>query len=342
MSTTPPSVLFVCVKNGGKSQMAAALMRQIAGDAVTVHSAGTKPGPTLNAQSLASVEEVGASMEGEHPKPIDPALLDTVDVVVLVGGEATIEQPGTAPIRVWETVEPSKDGIEGMERMRLVREDITRRVVALALELTGEPAEHAQRYEEIVQDLTYQYKDTFTPEQVRAAVRHAHARLAPGNRVPSFLPVLVERFATQELLATAQAKGLRAKRRPELLFVCVQNAGRSQMAAAMASHLSGGRVNVRSAGSRPADELNATAVEVLRERGIELTDAYPKPLSDDVVRAADVVITMGCGDECPYFPGRRYEDWEVADPAGADISRVRDIADDIQVRVTKLLREVLD
>ncbi|SDB80448.1 arsenate-mycothiol transferase [Raineyella antarctica] len=138
MSTTPPSVLFVCVKNGGKSQMAAALMRQVAGPAITVHSAGTKPGNALNAQSVASIEEVGASMEGEYPKPIDPVLLDTVDVVVLVGGEATIEHPGTAPIRVWETVEPSKDGIEGMERMHLVREDISRRVEALALELTGE------------------------------------------------------------------------------------------------------------------------------------------------------------------------------------------------------------
>lgn len=342
MATTPPSVLFVCVKNGGKSQMAAALMRQIAGKSITVYSAGTRPGDALNALSLASVEEVGASMEGERPKSIDPSLLDTVDVVILVGSEAVIENPGKAPIRVWDTVEPSKDGLEGMERMRIVRDDITERVVDLALELTGEPVEHVARYEDIVQDLTYQYRDTFSPLQVRAAVRSAHARLAPGNRVPTFLPVLVERFATQELLAAAQAKGLRAKRRPELLFICVQNAGRSQMAAALAHHLSGGRVNVRSAGSRPADALNATAVEVLRERGVELTDAYPKPLSDDVVRAADVVITMGCGDECPYFPGRRYEDWEVADPAGADLARVRAIADDIQIRVTKLLNEVLD
>ncbi len=342
MATTPPSVLFVCVKNGGKSQMAAALMRQIAGKSITVHSAGTRPGDALNALSLASIEEVGASMEGERPQPIDPSLLDTVDVVILVGSEAVIENPGKAPIRVWDTVEPSKDGIDGMERMRIVRDDITKRVVDLALELTGEPVEHAARYEDIVQTLTYQYRDTFSPLQVRAAVRNAHARLAAGNRVPTFLPVLVERFATQELLATAQAKGLRAKRRPELLFICVQNAGRSQMAAALANHLSGGRVNVRSAGSRPADALNATAVEVLRERGVELTDAYPKPLSDDVVRAADVVIAMGCGDECPYFPGRRYEDWEVADPAGADLARVRAIADDIQIRVTKLLNEVLD
>lgn len=133
MST--PSVLFVCVKNGGKSQMAAALLRQIAGDAITVHSAGTKPGSALNAESRASVEAVGASMDGEHPKAIDPALLDSVDRVIVIGTEAVIEQPGAAPIEVWETDEPSKRGIEGAERMSLIREDITSRVAELAREL---------------------------------------------------------------------------------------------------------------------------------------------------------------------------------------------------------------
>ncbi|MFN2318120.1 MAG: low molecular weight phosphatase family protein, partial [Dermatophilaceae bacterium] len=130
-----PSVLFVCVKNGGKSQMAAALMRQIAGESVTVHSAGTQPGPVLNEESKASVEEVGASMDGEHPKPIDPALLDSVSRVVLLGTEAVIDRPGLAPVEVWETDEPSTRGIDGTERMRLIREDITRRVTDLALEL---------------------------------------------------------------------------------------------------------------------------------------------------------------------------------------------------------------
>ncbi len=133
-----PSVLFVCVKNGGKSQMGAALMRLHAGDAVEVYSAGTKPGSTLNAESVASVEEVGASMAGEYAKPIDPALLDSVDRVVVIGGEAVIDRPGSAPIETWETDEPSTRGIEGPERMRLVRDDIDARVRALLRELTGE------------------------------------------------------------------------------------------------------------------------------------------------------------------------------------------------------------
>ncbi|WP_068399648.1 arsenate-mycothiol transferase ArsC [Kribbia dieselivorans] len=134
-----PAVLFVCVKNGGKSQMAAALMRQRAGDTVEVHSAGTKPGSALNAQSEESVVEVGASMGREHPKPIDPEVLARVDRVIVLGSEATVDPvPGMrAAIETWETDEPSERGIEGMERMRLVRDDIATRVEALYGELAG-------------------------------------------------------------------------------------------------------------------------------------------------------------------------------------------------------------
>jgi arsenate reductase (thioredoxin) len=127
---------------------------------------------------------------------------------------------------------------------------------------------------------------------------------------------------------------------PELLFVCVQNAGRSQMAAALAQHLSAGKVHVRSAGSKPAEKINPMAVQVLTERGISLTEAYPKPLTNDVVHAADVIVTMGCGDACPIYPGKRYLDWDVADPNGQPIERVRDIRDDLQARVTALLRDL--
>ena len=133
-----PSVLFVCVKNGGKSQMAAALMRQRHGEAVDVYSAGTRPGGMLNAASVASLEEVGASVTGEHPKPIDPALLDTVDRVVILGEDAQIEQPGTSTTDRWITDEPSARGIEGHARMNLIRDDITTRVDALAAALRHE------------------------------------------------------------------------------------------------------------------------------------------------------------------------------------------------------------
>jgi protein-tyrosine-phosphatase len=127
---------------------------------------------------------------------------------------------------------------------------------------------------------------------------------------------------------------------PEVLFVCVHNAGRSQMAAGLLDRLGGGRVRVRSAGSEPARSLNPTVVEAMREVGIDISREFPKPLSDGSVRAADVVITMGCGDACPIYPGKRYEDWELEDPAGKDLGTVRRIRDKIEVRVTRLLEEL--
>jgi protein-tyrosine-phosphatase len=200
----------------------------------------------------------------------------------------------------------------------------------------------ADAYHRVVDDLSYRYSDTFSRQEVQAAVDAARGRLEPVSTVPDFLPVLVERFAKDQLLAAAQAAGHLAKPVPELLFVCVHNAGRSQMAAALAQHLSAGRVHVRSAGSTPTGRILPTAVQALAERGIELSEEFPKPLTDDVVHAADVIVTMGCGDECPYVPGRRYEDWDVADPDGQPIEVVRAIRDDIQARVTRLLAEVLD
>ncbi|KEI44583.1 arsenate reductase ArsC [Saccharopolyspora rectivirgula] len=128
---------------------------------------------------------------------------------------------------------------------------------------------------------------------------------------------------------------------PEVLFVCVHNAGRSQMAAALLQHHSGGRVAVRSAGSAPADTINPAVVEVMRELGIDLSRNVPTKLTTGAVEAADVVITMGCGDACPVFPGKRYLDWQVADPAGKSVAEVRRIREDIDQRVRKLIAELL-
>ncbi len=125
--------------------------------------------------------------------------------------------------------------------------------------------------------------------------------------------------------------------RPTVLFVCVHNAGRSQMAAGFLQHLADGRVDVRSAGSQPADQINPIAVEAMAEVGIDVTAGQPKVLTPDAVQAADVVVTMGCGDECPYFPGKRYEDWVLDDPAGQGIDAVRPIRDEIRRRVEELL-----
>jgi len=197
-------------------------------------------------------------------------------------------------------------------------------------------------YARIVDDLTYRYDGVFSRDTVQRAVEQARDTLGLVAKFPHFLPVLTERFARDQLLAAAQAEGKIATTVPEILFVCVHNAGRSQIAAALARHLSAGKVHVRSAGSRPDQQINPLAIQALAERGIELTEAFPKPLTDDVVHAADVIITMGCGDSCPVLPGKRYEDWDVADPAGQPIEVVRGFRDDIQARVTTLLGQVLN
>jgi protein-tyrosine-phosphatase len=129
---------------------------------------------------------------------------------------------------------------------------------------------------------------------------------------------------------------------PEVLFVCVHNAGRSQMAAALLDHLAGGRVTVRSAGSEPADSINPRVVAAMEEIGLDVSREQPEPLTGGAVQAADVVITMGCGDECPYYPGKRYEDWQLDDPAGQSLEVVRTIRDDIDRRVKLLVDELLE
>jgi len=191
-----------------------------------------------------------------------------------------------------------------------------------------------------VEELTYAFDGVFTRDEIVGAVSRAQRALQPQATVHTFLPVLIKRYAEELLSADAQADGRTAKTVPELLFVCVQNAGRSQIAAALAEHLAPGKVHVRSAGSQPTGELNPLAVAVLAERGIELADAYPKPLSDSVLHAADIIVTMGCGETCPVFPGKRYEDWDVSDPEGKTLDEVRDIRDDIQARITALLRDL--
>ena len=128
---------------------------------------------------------------------------------------------------------------------------------------------------------------------------------------------------------------------PEVLFVCVHNAGRSQMAAALLERYAAGRVHIRSAGSEPASSLNPRVVEAMGEIGLDISREFPKPLTDDYVRAADAVITMGCGDTCPIYPGKRYEDWELDDPAGQDLDTVRRIRDEIDVRIKKLVGQLV-
>jgi protein-tyrosine-phosphatase len=191
-----------------------------------------------------------------------------------------------------------------------------------------------------LESLREEFAGIFSSETVERFMAESLEQL-PAARFQDFVPLFVHRFARERLRALGQVEGTITKQAPEVLFVCVQNAGRSQMAAALLDHKARGRVHVRSAGSEPADQINANVVEALSEIGVDITKEFPKPMTDEVVRAADAVVTMGCGDACPIHPGKRYEDWEVDDPADSDIEGVRRIRDDIDQRVTRLLGEVV-
>jgi protein-tyrosine-phosphatase len=183
------------------------------------------------------------------------------------------------------------------------------------------------------------FAGTFSVETVRRYVDDSRARWADA-RVTTYLPIMIERFARQRLRALAKVEGKMVSDLPEVLFVCVHNAGRSQMAAALLDHHAQGRVVVRSAGSTPADQVNPAVIAAMDEMGVDLSKEFPKPLTDEVVQAADVVVTMGCGDACPLFPGKRYLDWELDDPAGKGMGDVRAIRDEIDTRVRGLLAEL--
>jgi protein-tyrosine-phosphatase len=168
----------------------------------------------------------------------------------------------------------------------------------------------------------------------------SYDHFAARAKIPNFVPLLSERFTRQQLQALARIEGDSADGKPTVLFLCTHNAGRSQMALGFFNQLAGERAVAWSGGSEPETEINSAAVEAMGEVGIDITGEYPKPWTDEVVQAADVVITMGCGDTCPVFPGKRYEDWELPDPAGQSVEAVRPIRDDIEQRVRRLLAEL--
>lgn len=197
-----------------------------------------------------------------------------------------------------------------------------------------------QRHVELAAErLKSEFAGTFSVETIERYIGES-LDLLGGSRINVFA-VLAHRFARERLKALAQAEQLVVKEQPEVLFVCVHNAGRSQMAAGLVKLRSQGRIHVRSAGSTPADQVNPAVIQAMEEIGVDMSEEFPKPLTDEVVRAADVVITMGCGDACPIYPGKKYEDWALDDPAGQGIESVRVIRDEIDQRVQKLISQLL-
>ncbi|MET1044096.1 MAG: arsenate reductase ArsC [Microbacteriaceae bacterium] len=199
------------------------------------------------------------------------------------------------------------------------------------------PEEYLKR---LAGELAENFAGIFNHETVERYVLESYAGLLRTSKVKAHLASRTTRFAKDRLTALAQAKGAIDRPVPEVLYVCEQNAGRSQMAALLTEHLSGGRVHVRSAGSMPAHEINPAVTEAMHEIGLDMSQAFPKPLTDDVVQAADVVITMGCGDACPVYPGKQYRDWELLDPADHPIDVVRGIRDEITQKVQGMLDEL--
>ncbi|MQA76030.1 MAG: arsenate reductase ArsC, partial [Solirubrobacterales bacterium] len=191
-----------------------------------------------------------------------------------------------------------------------------------------------------IAELAAEFRGVFALETIERYVSESIDRMA-GARLTDFLPLFVHRFARERLRALAQSEDKITKDVPEVLFVCVHNAGRSQMAAGLLNRRAAGRVHVRTAGTDPAEEINPAVVEALAEVGVDVAQEFPKPLTDEFVRAADAVITMGCGDACPIYPGKRYEDWELEDPAGEDLETVRRIRDEIDRRAEGLLAQLL-
>jgi arsenate reductase len=190
-------------------------------------------------------------------------------------------------------------------------------------------------------ELADRFAGVFSPETIDRYVHESYTTLYRTAKIKKYLPLIATRFATDRLTALAQAQGAIVKSVPEVLSVCVHNAGRSQMGAALLDKAAAGRVHVRSAGSLPADEINPAVTKAMAEIGVDLTKEFPKPLTDDVVRASDVVITMGCGDACPVYPGKRYLDWHMPDPHNQALEVVRQIRDQIDAEVHTLLTDIL-
>jgi protein-tyrosine-phosphatase len=189
-------------------------------------------------------------------------------------------------------------------------------------------------------NLQRQFDGVFGTETIDRFLHASYDQFADSSAVTAWLPLLAERFAKIRLQALAKVEGKSGDGQPTVLFLCVHNAGRSQMAMGFFQHFAGDRAAAWSGGSEPGHEVNPSAIEAMKEVGIDISGEFPKPWTDEIVRAADVVVTMGCGDACPIFPGKRYEDWTLDDPAGQDLDSVRPIRDEIERRVKNLLEEL--
>ena len=199
------------------------------------------------------------------------------------------------------------------------------------------PLETRYALESAAKNLATEFSGTFGVETIEQFLVSSYDQFAANARISTYLPLMAERFARQRLKALAKVEGHSDDGVPVVLFLCVHNAGRSQMALGWFNHLAGDRAIGWSGGSEPGSEINPSAVAAMAEVGIDIAQEYPKPWTAEIAQAASVIVTMGCGDACGFYPGTRYEDWELEDPAGQGVDAVRPIRDDIEQRVRALL-----
>jgi protein-tyrosine-phosphatase len=190
-------------------------------------------------------------------------------------------------------------------------------------------------------NLARRFQGTFATETVERLLLECYDLLAATSKITTYLPLLAERFAADRLRTIVRTQGALVSDIPEILVVCTHNAGRSVAARVLLDHHGNGRIIVRSAGSAPGEEINPAVAQILTERGLDVSKEFPKPLTDEAARSADVIITMGCGDACPVYPGKRYLDWDLTDPAGKTVEEVRPIVEEIDRRARVLLDELV-
>ncbi|WP_234983285.1 arsenate reductase ArsC [Demequina sp. NBRC 110053] len=274
-----------------------------------------------------------------------PVPLPTVEVAVAVSAEVTrtsraldrlVETGLVTPHRGPASVANAAPGV-------VLTADAWLRFGSLLVDTSARPQPDAatpQRISRMAEQLYERHSAHFSLPTVRGYVEESYALLAERAMVTTYLPTLVYRFAEDRLAALARAEGRTPSRTPEVLFVCVHNAARSQMAAAMLRHRAGRSVLVRTAGSRPASRISPVVIEALDEIGVPVAHEFPKPLTDEVVRASDVVVTMGCGEACPVYSGRRYVAWELDDPLVLPMDGVRRVRDEISTHIGQLLEDL--
>ncbi|MGA9160055.1 MAG: arsenate reductase ArsC [Actinomycetota bacterium] len=205
--------------------------------------------------------------------------------------------------------------------------------------LASAPLELRPLIRSVAERLRVEFDGVFATQTIQRFMADSYEALS-GARVKGFVPLFVERYTRQRLSALARVEGKATADKPMVVFLCVHNAGRSQMAAGWMQHLAGDAADVYSGGSDPVSEVNPAAVASMAEVGIDISSGFPKPWTDEIVRAADVIVTMGCGDACPIFPGKRYLDWEIPDPAGLPVEDVRPIRDEIGERVRGIMADL--